>query len=268
MSAAGGSENEKKSIRAFWSAQAPYLEDARAVAAVGSPGFYAAADDKRYRFETYLPAYLERLAGGGGKVLEVGFGMGSDLRYLARKGLRAFGADLSPSSAGIVQKGFDALGLAGSRAVAADGEILPFRSDSFDAVYSFGALHHTPDTSRAIGELRRVLKPGGRCLVMLYHQGLAYRLIAIKYSFLKLRGRAPDRQGFISRAYDQTPLSKLYSRHDLETLFAGFRDVQIAIENFGGIKENKLLFWVYYLLKMAPFLMRRFGSFAMIECVK
>lgn len=257
----------KKDIQAFWTARAPYLDEASAAAPVGSPDFYRAVDEKRYRNETYLPAYLERLAPQGGRVLEVGFGMGSDLRWLARKGLRVCGADLSPSSAGIVQKGFGALGLNG-QAVAADGEALPFPADAFDAVYSFGALHHTPDTSRAIGELRRVLKPRGRCLVMLYHQGLAYSLIALKYSFLRLGGRAGEREKFISRAYDQTPLSKLYHRVDLLRLFAGFRDVRITVENYGGIKENRLLFWVYYLLKAVPFLMRRFGSFAMIECVK
>jgi ubiquinone/menaquinone biosynthesis C-methylase UbiE len=257
----------KKDIQAFWTAQAPYLDKAAEVAPVGSPAFYQAVDGQRYRNETYLPAYLERLAGGGGRILEVGFGMGSDLRCLARKGLRAVGADLSPESARIVQRGFNVLKLTG-QATAADGESLPFRSESFDAVYSFGALHHTPDTRRAVGELHRVLKSKGRCLVMLYHQGLAYRLIALKYSLLRLRGRGGDWEQFVSRAYDQTPLSKLYSRKDLQCIFSGFRDVRITIENYGGIKENKLLFWVYYLLKTVPFLMRRFGSFAMIECVK
>lgn len=260
-------DRSKSEIRAFWSAQAPYLGEASEIAPVGSAGFFSAIDSRRFRNETYLPAYLERLAAPGGRVLEVGFGMGSDLRWLARKGLRVCGADLSPESAGIAQKGFSVLGR-GGQATAADGEALPFQSGAFDAVYSFGALHHTPDTSRAIGELRRVLKPGGRCLVMLYHQGLAYRLIALKYFFRRRRGWEGERETFISRAYDQTPLSKLYSRDDLLRLFSGFRDVRITIENYGGIKENKLLFWVYHLLRAVPPLMRRLGSFAMIECRK
>jgi len=257
----------KNKIRAFWSAQVPYLEAGQKIAPVGRAEFYTAADAKRYRYETYLPAYLDRLAAGGGTLLEVGFGVGSDLRYLARRGMRVVGADLSPSNAQIAQGGFAARGLAG-QTTAADGESLPFRDGSFDAVYSFGALHHTPGTGRAIEELRRVLKPGGRCLVMLYHQGLAYRLIALKLAVERIRGRKVDRENFISRAYDQTPLSKLYGQDDLRSLFSGFQDVRIAIESYGGIKENKLLFWLYYLLDAFPFLMRRFGSFAMIECRK
>jgi ubiquinone/menaquinone biosynthesis C-methylase UbiE len=257
----------KGRIRAFWSAQVPYLEEGRESAPVGSRDFYIAADAKRCRYESYLPAYLTRLADGGGTLIEVGFGLGGDLRYLARKGMRVVGADLSPSNARIAQGGFDSLELPG-QTLAADGESLPFLDNSFDAAYSFGALHHTPDTFRAIAELRRVLKPQGRCLVMLYHQGLAYRLIALKHAALQWFGHGRDREAFISRAYDQTPLSKLYSRADLLALFSGFHDVRIAIENYGGLQGNKMFFWVYHLLQACPPLKRKLGSFAMVEAVK
>ncbi len=50
----------------------------------------------------------------------------------------------------------------------ADAEQLPFADQSFDLVYSWGVLHHTPDTGRAVEEVRRVLKVGGEARVMLY----------------------------------------------------------------------------------------------------
>src|SRR6185312_8029573 len=52
----------------------------------------------------------------------------------------------------------------------ADAERLDFPDNSFDIVYSHGVLHHTPDTAGAIREVHRVLRPGGRALVMLYHR--------------------------------------------------------------------------------------------------
>jgi len=52
----------------------------------------------------------------------------------------------------------------------ADGEHLPFADSTFDYVYSFGVMHHAPDTQRCIDEAFRVLRPGGQALIMLYHR--------------------------------------------------------------------------------------------------
>ena len=43
---------------------------------------------------------------------------------------------------------------------------LPFADASFDYVYSWGVLHHSPDLARSITELMRVLRPGGGFGVM------------------------------------------------------------------------------------------------------
>ena len=54
---------------------------------------------------------------------------------------------------------------------------MPFPERSFDLVYSNGVLHHVEDTDRAIGEVHRVLRPGGTAQVMLYHRdSLNYRV--------------------------------------------------------------------------------------------
>lgn len=51
----------------------------------------------------------------------------------------------------------------------ADAENLPFANNEFDIVYSWGVLHHTPNTERAFQEVYRVLKPGGYLKGMIYH---------------------------------------------------------------------------------------------------
>ena len=50
----------------------------------------------------------------------------------------------------------------------ADAEKLPFSNNSFDIVYSYGVLHHSPDTAQAIREVYRVLRSGGTARIMIY----------------------------------------------------------------------------------------------------
>lgn len=58
-----------------------------------------------------------------------------------------------------------------------NAEELPFKGETFDCACSMGVLHHTPSPSKAVEEIFRVLKPGGRLVVMCYHRNSAlYRL--------------------------------------------------------------------------------------------
>lgn len=106
----------------------------------------------------------------GLSVLEVGSGAGGHSAMFARHGARMTSCDITQVRAAETQRKFDLLGdlAAGCRAMQADAENLPFPDDHFDIVYSNGVLHHTNDTERAIAEVYRVLKPGGRAVIMLY----------------------------------------------------------------------------------------------------
>jgi ubiquinone/menaquinone biosynthesis C-methylase UbiE len=51
-----------------------------------------------------------------------------------------------------------------------NAEKLNFTSGTFDHVYSFGVIHHSPDTKAIVREIYRVLRPGGTFLVMVYNK--------------------------------------------------------------------------------------------------
>jgi ubiquinone/menaquinone biosynthesis C-methylase UbiE len=69
-----------------------------------------------------------------------------------------------------------------------DAENLLFENDSFDIIYSWGVLHHTPDMQKAIDEIYRVLKPEGKVIIMMYNR---YSLVGLQlyilHGLLKLK---------------------------------------------------------------------------------
>jgi ubiquinone/menaquinone biosynthesis C-methylase UbiE len=108
-----------------------------------------------------MARWFERLGGRvpGGRGLEVGCGRGAALRMLRERfGLREMvGLDLDPRMLVPARRGAH-----GAALVLADVAGLPFLDASFDAVFDFGAIHFVSDWERALDEVRRVLRPGGR----------------------------------------------------------------------------------------------------------
>jgi ubiquinone/menaquinone biosynthesis C-methylase UbiE/uncharacterized protein YbaR (Trm112 family) len=101
----------------------------------------------------------------GKKVLDVGVGIGRYADVALKAGAEVWGIDLSYSVEAAQQN------LGRNRkfhAVQANLFELPFAAESFDVIYSFGVLHHTPDPVKAFSGLIKFLKPGGLIIVTLY----------------------------------------------------------------------------------------------------
>jgi SAM-dependent methyltransferase len=104
----------------------------------------------------------------GKRVLDVGVGAGRFAEVVSRWGGEVVGVDLSFAVDA-------AYGNVGKREnvhiVQADLFRLPFPEGTFDAMYSLGVLHHTPDTKKAFDAVVPYLKPGGEFAVFLYGMG-------------------------------------------------------------------------------------------------
>jgi SAM-dependent methyltransferase len=92
------------------------------------------------------------------------------LAWASRHGARAYGIDISEPIVIQAHAAFDTGPGAPHRRqclLGAVGDVrdLPFRDGSFDAIYSMGTIEHFDETERAIGEMARVLKPGGRAII-------------------------------------------------------------------------------------------------------
>src|SRR5437870_12567520 len=104
----------------------------------------------------------------GKKILEVGCGAGAHSALFKMHGAKVVALDLTVARVISAQRKLQLVRQGQGCAIQGDAENLPFEDNTFDIVYSFGVLHHTKDTEKAIGEVHRVLKPGGQAAVMLY----------------------------------------------------------------------------------------------------
>lgn len=126
--------------------------------------------EARYRLEPYIRGFARFEEGTGQDVLEIGVGMGADHLEWAKAGPRRLaGVDLTPRAVAWTTHRLATYGFA-SEVREADAEHLPFPDDSFDIVYTWGVLHHSPDTAQAFRESHRVLRPGGTLRAMIYHR--------------------------------------------------------------------------------------------------
>lgn len=103
-------------------------------------------------------------ARASGDVLEIGTGTGRNLGLLP-KGVRLTGIELSPAMLEIARRRAADLGLAADLRVG-DAQALDFPANRFDTVVSTLTLCSIPDARRAIAEGKRVLRPGGRIVMM------------------------------------------------------------------------------------------------------
>lgn len=238
MASARAGGNAKQDVHDFWNA-----------AACGERAYAIGPDDiarldaqagERFRLEPYLRAFA-RFEGGRDKdVLEVGVGMGADHLEWARARPRSLsGIDLTERAIALTRARFVAAGLLSDLQVA-DAEALPFADASFDIVYSWGVLHHTPDTARAFREVGRVLRPGGIARLMIYHRWSLTGLMLWGRHGL-LRGRPATTLAEIYDRCLESPGTKAYTRSEAEALCrqAGLACPVVRIQlNHGDLLEG------------------------------
>lgn len=150
--------------------------------------YFEAIEKQRYEMQPEIFSFAEFTRFHNKKLLEVGVGAGTDFLQWVRAGTESYGIDLTEEAIAHVQHRLDLYGLQAKEFRVADSEALPYDNSFFDVVWSWGVIHHTPNTMQALSEIIRVLKPGGTAKIMIYHRHsiLAY-LFWIKHALLKLK---------------------------------------------------------------------------------
>ncbi len=170
--------------------------------------------------------------GKGKKMLEVGCGMGTDLLSFAKLNYQVYGIDLADEHIKLSKKCFD-LYSQSAEIKCGNAEQLKFSDNSFDMIYSFGVIHHTPNPDTAISEIYRVLKTGGKCFLMLYNK---YSLNNLVHIILRYPFENPKKSTKVAK---DTPFTYRFSKREVKKMCSEFSSVNIKVEYLFGAGWGK-----------------------------
>lgn len=184
---------------------------------VGSAEFFQELDAYRYEKLDYLPRVVDFASFRGLRLLEVGCGVGIDLVRMARAGALVTGVDLADVSIQLARQNMAQNGLPGDLRLM-DGERLGFQDGSFDVVYAHGVLQYTADPERMIHEIHRVLRPGGKAVLMVYN----------RYSWLNALSKVMK----VGLEHEDAPVLRKFSIAEFRRMLGLFDRSEIIPERF------------------------------------
>lgn len=230
-------------IENYWGVQPPHKNSEEKERF--SLDWYREISKHRYSCVPYMKEFVGFENYAGKRVLEIGCGAGSDLAEFARHGAEVVGLDVTDIAIEMTRKRFSVEGLEGTF-LKYDGESLPADIGSFDAVYSWGVLHHTPRMDDIMAEAHTKLKSGGELIMMLYNRlSILYYysiLYLRKYKAKSTMSRFESLSRF-SEYREGCPYTKVYSTNEIKEILWYFSKVDVKVDYpvYDDLEERKII---------------------------
>ena len=218
-------DDGKAVIRRFWNTES--CGERTAVGDTPAERF-AELERLRYEWQPYLKPFAKFETGRHKDVLEIGVGMGTDHVQWARSRPKSLtGRDLAERAVEHTRRHLDLFGLTSDVGVG-DAVALDLPDNSFDVVYSWGVLHHSPDTPKAAKEVHRVLRPGGEARIMIYHHpSLVGIMLWIRYALLA--GKPWRSLRYVYENFLESQGTKAYTVAGARKLFTDFSTFSASV---------------------------------------
>jgi len=215
-------------VRSYWNARPCNIR--HSAKAVGTPEYFDEVEQRKYFVEPHIPGFVEFSRWSGKRVLEIGCGIGTDTVNFARAGAHVTAVELSDASAAVARQRLHVYGLSDRVTVhVGNAEELPdvLSPQTFDLVYSFGVIHHSPRPDRIVGHLRQFMTPASELRLMVYAR-VSYKLFWImKEEGIWDMSRIDELVARNSEAQTGCPVTYTYTDESVRALLAGFHVLDV-----------------------------------------
>ena len=186
--------------------------------------------EHRYTVEPHISEFLDLSADKEKDIaLEIGVGAGSDFIQICKQCKHAYGIDLTEAAINLTKERCDLEKLNNYTLQRVNAEKIPFEDNFFDFIYSYGVIHHAPNTMSILSEMKRVSKPGAKIRIMVYSN---FSLTGIMLYLLKgfFRLNIFTSQEKIIYDHLESPGTKSYSIKELRKILNSFGFKKIKID--------------------------------------
>ena len=195
-------------VKDFWNARPCNILHSKKE--VGTLEYFEEVDERRYKVEPHILDFANFSEWKGKEVLEIGCGIGTDAVRFLKAGANYTATELSHESAKVAKKRFDVYGYDVDIHVGNSESLSDFLpKKKYDMIYSFGVIHHTPESEKVISEIKKYLKDDGVLRIMLYAKN-------------SWKGYMVEEGLDQPEAQYGCPIAKTYTNQDVIDLLEGF----------------------------------------------
>lgn len=217
-------------VREFWDRRPCNVR--HSLKEVGTREYFDEVEARKYAVEPHIPRFADFERWREKRVLEIGCGIGTDTINFARHGARVTAVELSERSLGIARQRAKVYQLEDRiRFYQANAEemnrVVPV--ESYDLVYSFGVIHHTPNPERVVNEIRNYVRPGSTIKLMVYHRH-SWKVLWIVLKFGRGQfWRLPELVARYSEAQEGCPVTYTFTKKKIIQLLSryGFKVTEL-----------------------------------------
>jgi SAM-dependent methyltransferase len=209
----------KSAVIAYWNEEA--CGTSAATSSKFTREYFDEIEEYRYTVEPEIFSFAQFSRFRDQRVLEVGVGAGTDFLQWVRSGAKAYGVDITDEAVKHVRHRLEQYGLFAEEIRVADAENLPYENDFFDLVYSFGVIHHSPNTIKALNEIIRCTRPGGLIKIMVYNR-LSLNTLYLYLQHGLLAGKPFRSLSDVVHYHMESPGTKAFTIGEIKSMLAKY----------------------------------------------